>query len=73
MIGLLAGIAAWFALPSRLEWQAALLSTLALTKFGLVMIPGRTGRAFGWFAFAALLCSEQVTAPRLERPLVAEF
>jgi hypothetical protein len=37
------------------------------------MIPGRTGRAFGWFAFAALLRSEPVTAPRLERPLVAEF
>jgi competence protein ComEC len=80
VVGLLAGIAAWFALPSRLDWQAALLVAFALTILGFVVIPGRTGRALGWFAFAALFgCaliwarSERVAAPRLDRPMVAEF
>jgi competence protein ComEC len=80
VVGLLAGIAAWFALPTRPEWHAVLLAALALAIFGFVVIPGRTGRALGWFAFAMLsgcalvwVRSDWIAAPRLESPKVAEF
>ena len=80
VVGLLAGIAAWFALPSRLEWQAVLLVAVAFAILGFAVIPGRTGRAIGWFALAACAGaaliwgrSAWVEQPRLERPRVAEF
>src|SRR5687767_7958506 len=80
VVGLLAGIAAWFALPSRLEWQAALLVTSALAILGFAVIPGRTGRALGWFALAASAGTALVWArsawveqPRLDRRRVALF
>ena len=80
VVGLLAGIAAWFALPSRLEWQAVLLVTAAFAILGFAVVAGRTGRAIGWFALAACAGSALIWArstwveqPRLDRPRVAEF
>jgi competence protein ComEC len=78
--GLLAGIAAWFALPTRTDWQALLLFCGAIAILGFAVVPGRTGRALGWLGLAlALGCalvwarSALVASPRLERPVVAEF
>ena len=80
VVGLLAGIAAWFAFPSRTEWQALLFLSGGLAILGFFILPGRTGRALGWFMFAMLagcalvwMRSAWVAAPRLERPVVAAF
>ena len=80
VVGFGSGIAAWFALGSRVEWQAFLCIAAALCLFGFAVGEGRAGRALGWFALAASLGCALVWArangcaqPRLDRPLVAEF
>jgi competence protein ComEC len=79
-IGLGLGIAAWFALGSPRDWAAFLCISAALSLAGFALGVGRSGRALGWFALAALIgCalvwwrSEHVRAPRLERPVITEF
>lgn len=80
-VGLGLGIAAWFALPDRTGWIAFLLSALAVGA-GAALLParGRAGRALGLFALmAAAGCAliwwraQRVAAPRLDRPVVAQF
>lgn len=79
-VGLGLGISAWFAIDGPRGWAAFLCIAAALALGGFVLGAGRAGRALGWFALAALIgCaliwwrSEQVRAPRLERPVVTEF
>jgi competence protein ComEC len=79
VVGFGSGIAAWFALDSRGEWQAFLCLAAALCLFGFARGEGRLGRSLGWFALAGMLgCalvwarSQWVAQPRLERPLVTE-
>jgi competence protein ComEC len=75
------GIAAWFWLPDRSGWIAFLL-TLAALGAGALCLPagGRLRRSLLFLAFTAALGlaliwwrSEQVAAPRLERPVVTRF
>lgn len=76
MLGL--GIAAWFALPLRIEWWAAALGGLALAAIGLASARG--GRASLAIGVAGLLMTsgvglawwraERVAAPVLVRPAV---
>jgi competence protein ComEC len=80
VIGFGSGIAAWFALARPDEWAAFLLLGAGLTLGGFALGSGRSGRALGWFALAmALGCalvwarSHWVAAPRLARPVVAQF
>ena len=80
VVGFGAGIASWFALGWPGHWAAFLCFSAALSLIGFVLTPGRAGRALGWFGLAMTLgCSlvwaraDQVTAPRLERPVVATF
>ena len=74
------GIAAWFALPSKVEWTAFLAMASGAAIAGFTLQGGRLERALGWFALmAALGCaliwarSEYVEAPRLPRPVVTTF
>lgn len=80
VVGFGSGIAAWFALGARTEWEAFLCLAAALCIAGFVFVQGRTGRALGWFALAALAgCalvwarSEWVARPRLDRAIVTEL
>ncbi|MEO7654143.1 MAG: ComEC/Rec2 family competence protein [Sphingomicrobium sp.] len=80
VVGLLTGIALWFAFPLQSQWQALLAVTAAVGIAGFALVPGRSGRALGWFALAACAgCaiiwgrSVWVAEPRLERPLIATF
>lgn len=76
MVG--AGVAAWFVLPNRMMWQAALLIGLALALLAAsVAQGGRAARvvAVGAAAFALGLAliwakAERATAPVLQRPVV---
>ena len=77
VVGLGTGIAAWFALPGSQPWIAFLFLAAGVALAGFLLVPGRLGRAIGWFAGAALFgCvlvwarSDRVAAPRLERPVV---
>ena len=79
-VGFGAGIAGWFALGGPSRWAAFLCLGAALGLVGFALLPGRLGRALGWFGLAMTLgCgavwlrSAQVAAPRLERPIVASF
>ncbi|GAA4719767.1 hypothetical protein [Sphingomonas lutea] len=70
-VGLGTGIAAWFAIDSRIGWAAFLCISAALALSGLAFGGGRAGRALAWFAFAAAVGfaliwarSEWVAAPR---------
>ena len=79
-VGFGGGIAAWFALGRPGEWVAFLCFAAALALIGFTAVPGRSGRALGWFCLALTLgCaivwarSVDVAAPRLERPVVAAF
>ena len=79
VVGLGAGIAAWFALDQQRQWQAFLCLAAALALAGFGIGSGRAGRALGWFALAATIgCalvwsrSARVEQPRLTRPVVAE-
>src|SRR5690349_6082176 len=76
VIGFGSGIAAWFALGSPAEWKAFLCLAAACALGGFVLVPGRAGRALGWFTLAATLGCVLVWAragwvaqPRLERPV----
>jgi competence protein ComEC len=80
VVGLGAGIAAWFALGRPQQWQAFLCMGAALALFGLTLGSGRAGRALGSFALAATIgCaliwarSAFVEAPRLTRPVIAKL
>ncbi|HET8750516.1 MAG TPA: ComEC/Rec2 family competence protein, partial [Sphingomicrobium sp.] len=71
------GIAAWFALDSPVQWQAALCIGVALALAGFFVGSGRAGQALGWFGLAATLgCalvwarSAWVAEPRLDHPAV---
>ena len=73
VVGFGGGIAAWFALGSRTGWEAFLCLAAALCLAGAAPGEGRSGRAMGWFAFAALAgCtliwarSAWVAQPRLD-------
>jgi competence protein ComEC len=80
VVGFGSGIAAWFALPSPSYWQTFLCVAAGIAVASFASRAGRTGRALGWFALAAMLgCSlvwaraHLVAQPRLERPVVTEF
>ncbi len=75
-----AGITAWAVLPSQPGWTAFLCAMGALACIGYALGHTRTGRTTIVFALAAALgCAliwwraEQVAAPRLDRPTIAEF
>lgn len=80
-IGLGAGIAAWFVLPTRDGWIGAILAAAAAAVAGVTAAGRwRTGRAAAWFALAfAIGCAliwwraERVAAPVVTRPTVAAF
>jgi competence protein ComEC len=80
VVGLGAGIAAWFALDRSSEWIAFLCFSAAIGLGGFILAKGRAGWALGWFGLAlALGCAlvwlraVAVAAPRLEHPVVATF
>jgi len=80
VVGFGGGIAAWFTLGRPNQWAAFLCFSAALGMIGFFLAPGRTGRALGWLGVAltlgcaaAWLRAEQVSAPRLGRPIVASF
>jgi competence protein ComEC len=74
-VGLMLGIAAWFALPDRAQWIAFMALAAAACLGFAALAPGtRWGRALAIFSLAALTgCSliwwraEQAEAPRLAR------
>ena len=80
-VGLIAGIAAWFALPDSASWSAFIALAGASVLAGLAFAGGsRTALVFAWFSLFALVgCAliwiraESVAAPRLERPQAALF
>lgn len=79
-VGFGAGIAGWFTFGTPALWTAFLCFDAALCLAGFALVPGRTGRALGWFGLAlALGCAviwsraTQVAAPRLARPVVVAF
>jgi len=79
VVGFGSGIAAWFALPHRTQWAAFLFLAGAIAVAGFALGSGRSGRAMGWFALAAMTgCglvwarSTWVEQPRLTRPVVVE-
>jgi competence protein ComEC len=80
VVGFGTGIAAWFALGAWAEWSAFVCFGAALGLAGFAVVPGRAGRALGWFGAAmALGCAlvwfraNAVAAPALGRPVVASF
>jgi competence protein ComEC len=80
VVGLGSGIAAWFMLGQPRQWVAFLCIAAALGLGGFLLMPGRTGRALGWFALAAVIgCAlvwaraQWVASPRLDRPAVVSF
>ncbi|MDB5685859.1 MAG: competence protein ComEC [Rhizorhabdus sp.] len=80
-IGLGAGIAAWFALPTALAWQGVAMMAAAIGLAALLLGRGsRAGQVVGWFAIAMLVGlgiisakAMWVAAPRIDRPVVATF
>ena len=80
-VGLIAGIAAWFALPDPASWSAFLAIAGASLLGALAFARGsRIAGAAAWFSLFALvgcalvwLRAESVAAPRLERPQAASF
>ena len=75
-----AGIALWFALPDPRQWAGLLFIAAGASLMGFTALTGRMGRALGWFALAiAAGCAlvwvraERATAPRIERPRVAQL
>ncbi len=77
-VGLIAGVAAWYALPDEAAWRGWLCACAALAALGLGFGGGgRLGRAIALFALCgALGCAlvwwraERAAAPRLERAQV---
>lgn len=80
-VGLIAGIAAWFALPDPPGWSAFIAACAAAMLAALAFARGsRAAGALAWFSLFALigcaliwLRAERVAAPRLERPQAASF
>jgi competence protein ComEC len=79
VVGFGSGIAAWFTLDRPAEWTSFLCLAASGALWGMAFGTGRTGRAFGWFALAAMLgCAlvwgraVRVEQPRLSRPLVTD-
>lgn len=77
VIGVASGIAAWFGLGTPRSWAAFLLIAGGLALVGFLLVPGRRGRALGWFSLAATLgCAlvwaraSAVAEPRLDWPKV---
>ena len=78
---LAAGVGAWFSLPDRSAWTAAVIAALALSAIGLSFAPSRRiGRALAVAGVTMTLGlsltwlrSESVAAPRLSHPVVATF
>jgi competence protein ComEC len=80
VVGLGSGIAAWLVLASPNAWAAALCLAVGAAGLSAALGKGRVSRAVAGFALAAALGlvliwlrSEWVAAPRLERPVIAEF
>jgi competence protein ComEC len=80
VVGFGCGIAAWFALDARIEWQAFLCVSTAVCLLGFGLGQGRAARALGWFCLATTLgCglvwvrAQVVAQPRLDRPKIAQF
>jgi competence protein ComEC len=80
-VGLVAGVGAWFSLPSSAAWWGFLSAMAAVALLGLAHgRGGRTGRAVALFALACLLgCgliwmrADRVNGAALTRPQVARF
>ena len=80
-VGLVAGVGAWFWLPSPTAWWGFLLAMAAVALAGLAFgRGGRVGRAIALFALAGLMgCAliwvraERVDGDMLVRPRVARF
>jgi len=80
-VGLVAGVGAWFWLPSPPAWCGFLCATAAVAMLGLAFgRGGRAGRSVALFAFACLLgCgliwvrAERAGGAMLARPQVARF
>ncbi len=80
-VGLVAGVGAWFWLPSPVAWSGFLSAMAALALLGLAFGKGgRAGRSVALFAFACLLgCAliwlraERSEGAPLVRPQVARF
>lgn len=83
-VGLIAGVAAWYALPGTVAWRGWLCGCAAFAAAGLGFGGGgRLGRAVALFALFALCgalgCglvwwhATRAAAPRLERAVVATF
>jgi len=78
-VGLLAGIAAWFALPDPMGWAAFIAFAGAAFLTSVAFGGGtRSSAAAAWFSLFALIgCAlisvraESVAAPRIERPQAA--
>ncbi len=80
VVGLVTGIGLWFAFPSQFQWQALLAVAAAAAVAGFALVPGRSGRALGWFGLAACAgCAivwaraEWVAREPLDRPQVVSF
>lgn len=80
-VGLITGIAAWFALPDPKSWSAFMALSGASVLGALALARGsRLGLVLAWFSLFALvgcaliwLRAESVAAPRLDRPQAASF
>jgi competence protein ComEC len=80
-VGMLAGIAAWFALPDPAGWSAFIALAGALLLTALAFGRGtRSASSAAWFSlFAIIGCAliwaraESAAAPRLERPQAVSF
>jgi competence protein ComEC len=80
-IGLGAGVAAWFILPTPLAWVGAAIAMAAIMVFAMLFGGGsRTGHAMAWFAFAMLIGlaiiwikAEWVASPRLDHVGIFRF
>lgn len=78
-VALGAGIAAWFMLPDRAGWFAAMALFAGVGLAGCALGLGRRlGRTLAWAGFAALLGvvliwarADWVASPRIDRPVVA--
>lgn len=80
-VGLIAGIAAWFALPDAAAWRAFMALAAAILLGAIALGRGsRVAGAAAWFSLFALIgCAliwaraDSVSAPRLERAQAAQF
>jgi competence protein ComEC len=80
VVGFGGGIAAWFWLSGPSQWAGFLCFAAGLALIGWTARQGRAERALGWFGLALSLgCAliwvraDLVAAPRLERPMIANF